>query len=99
MQNHHSLYQVAKHFRYCFLFYQVVNTNYETGNRTHVTRQADIANSSNFSGDVIVRDAGENIIERTISYVIPRQALLIARINNLYFTQYFILLKIFFHPI
>ena len=90
--DHDLVYDIAKHFRYCFfLFFQVVNTNFEVRNRRRVTRPADNANSPNFSGNIIIRDAGGNI-ESAVSYTIPRQALLIAQSSNPNFTgQYSVL--------
>ena len=78
LQNHSSI-----------AFFQIVNTNFELRNRRRVTRQADNANSPNFSGDIIVRDVRGNVTERTASYVIPRQALLIAQRSNPNFTGQF----------
>ena len=82
---------LQNYFWYCF-FFQVVNTNFEARSRRRITRQAEKANSPNFSGDIIVRNARRNVTERAITYVIPRQALSIARSNNPNFTgQYSVL--------
>ena len=84
--------QSCKKFPVLFSTFQIVNTNFEVKNRRRVTRQADNTNSPNFSGDIFVRNAGRNVTEKTVSYVIPRQALSIARNNNPNFTgQYSVL--------
>ena len=57
-----------------------MNTNFEGRKRRR--RQAVVGDSPNYSGDIIVRNSGGNITERTVSYVIPQEALALAQDNN-----------------
>ena len=57
-----------------------MNTNFK--GRKSKQRQAVVGDPPNHSGDIIVRNSEGNITERTVSYVIPQEALALAQDNN-----------------